>query len=98
MHEVMDFVRWGMQAAQPRFLNPADDGSWMFKASDMPIYQVAPDATSRDDRRVYRADIIGIRHPDAEFIAHARQDVDDLLALVDELQAALAVAEMAVAK
>lgn len=54
-------------------------------ARELAIFEVCPDATKRTDPRVYRADIVGVRHPDAEFIAHARQDVDDLLALVDEL-------------
>ena len=40
--------------------------------------------------RVYRADITGIRHPDAEFIAHAREDVRVLLA---GHEAALALAD-----
>jgi hypothetical protein len=31
-----------------------------------------------------RADITGIRHPDAEFIAHSRHDVSRLLAAVDK--------------
>lgn len=90
MHEVMDFERWGMHKAQPRFLNHKGGGPWMVSAKELPIYEVAPDATSRDDKRVYRGDIIGLRHPDAEFIAHARQDVDDLLAYIDHLREELA--------
>lgn len=78
---VMDFVRWGMQNAQPRF-----QASGMTPTKDLPIFQVAPDATSIDDPRVYRGTMIGIRHPDAEFIAHSRQDIDDLLAYIDELE------------
>ena len=37
-------------------------------ARDRAIYEVAPSATSRKDPKVYRADIIGLRHPDAEII------------------------------
>jgi len=48
-------------------------------------FQVAPDATDRSDPRVYRADITGIRHPDAEFIAHSRQDLARLLAVVGKV-------------
>lgn len=59
----------------------------MFNARDRVVYEVAPEAETRDDPRVYRADIVGIRHPDAEFIAHARQDVP---ALVAALRAVLA--------
>ncbi|GIJ51294.1 hypothetical protein Val02_81800 [Virgisporangium aliadipatigenens] len=98
---VMGFARWGMSGAQPVFCNgrhwrPGDTGdvdfdlgSWMAKASELPIFAVAPDATSREDERVYRADLAGIRNPDAEFIAHARADVDALLAEVDRLRAQL---------
>jgi hypothetical protein len=84
----MDFVRLGMQYAQPRFQRP--DGL-MDKAATpgLPIFEVCPDAMSADDPRVYRDHIIGFRNGNAEFIAHARQDIDDLLALVDELTARL---------
>ena len=80
---VMDFVRWGFKGAQPRFQHPMQA---MDKASDMVRFEVAPDATSRADPRVYRGDIIAIAHPDADFIAHARQDVEDLLAYIAVLE------------
>lgn len=38
---------------------------------------------------LYREDIVGIDNPEAEFIAHSREDVDALLAEVDRLQAEL---------
>lgn len=79
---VMDFVRWGMQQAAPRF---GVDGL-MRTADTMVRYAVAPDATSRKDPSVYRADITSIRHPDAEFIAASRADVDWLLAEVERLR------------
>jgi hypothetical protein len=75
---VMDFVRWGMQGARPRF---AVDHI-MHTADEMVVYEVA--AWSKD---IYRKDAVGIEHPDAEFIAHARQDVADLLAEVGWLAA-----------
>lgn len=99
---VMGFRRWGLQGAQPVFTTgrawkPNPDSGADFAAtgyvkdgSQLARYEVAPDATSRRDPRVYRADLTGFKNPDAEFIAHARQDVDDLLALVDRLQAELA--------
>jgi hypothetical protein len=34
----------------------------------------------------YREDIVGVRHPDAEFIAHAREDVPALIAEVERLR------------
>lgn len=52
-------------------------------ADELAVYAVAPGAESRKDPRVYRADLSGIRNPDAEFIAGAREDVPQLLAAVD---------------
>lgn len=60
------------------------------RSSDAVRYEVAPTASTRNDPAVYRADISGIRHPDAVFIAAARQDVADLLAEVKRLRAELA--------
>jgi hypothetical protein len=59
------------------------------EARSLAVYEVCPTATDREDPRVYRADIVSLRHPDAEFIAHARADVDALLAEVDRLGALL---------
>lgn len=83
---VMDFTRWGMQGAQPQF---CDERGLLVKASvdPMPVYQVCPEATTRQDPRVYRGDFLELRHPDAQFIAHARQDIDDLLAYIAHLEA-----------
>jgi hypothetical protein len=86
---VMRFERWGMTGAQPVFLDPDTVfpgtmlGSTRIKASDVPIFEVAPHATSADDIRVYRSDILGLRHPDATFMAAARTDVPLLLAVAD---------------
>lgn len=57
-------------------------------ARELAVFEVAraqglPDDTPRSHERVYRADIVDVRHPDAQFIAHARQDVDTLLAHLD---------------
>lgn len=57
----------------------------MVNARDLAIYEVAPEATSRDHPDVYRADVVGIRHPDAEYIAAAHPAV--VLALIAELRA-----------
>jgi hypothetical protein len=57
---------------------------WLYTdARKLAVFEVAPGVTDRADPRVYRADITGIRHPDAEFIAAARSDVPRLLAAVD---------------
>lgn len=56
-------------------------------ARDLAIFEVCPTAANRQDPRVYRADIVGVRHPDAEFIAHSREDIDVLLALLAQVEA-----------
>lgn len=87
---VMRFVRWGTQSAQPMFQPlPIGAHTAMVKATEVPIFEVAPDAVSRDDPRVYRGDLVGLRHPDADFIAHARSDVPHLLELVERYEGAL---------
>lgn len=85
-YTVMDFTRLGMQGGQPRFQRP--DGL-MDRASNpgLAIFEVCPEATSADDPRIYRTDVIGFRNATAEFIAHSRQDIEDLLAYIDELEA-----------
>lgn len=99
---VMGFRRWGLQGAQPTFCvdrtwkpDPQSGDDFGHAGTIAPAhelasrivrYEVAPNAASRRDSRVYRADLIGIKNPDAEFIAHARQDVDDLLAEVERLR------------
>jgi hypothetical protein len=61
---------------------------WFYTvASKLVTFEVAPEATDREDPKVYRADITGIRHPDAEFIAHSREDVGRLLAALDAVLA-----------
>jgi hypothetical protein len=86
---VMRFGRWGVRNAQPLFAEGREWGpdprypdeteirphGRMTPAKDLPVFEVAPGALSRGDQRVYRADLIGIRNPDAEFIAHSREDV-----------------------
>ncbi|WP_073815016.1 hypothetical protein [Kitasatospora sp. CB01950] len=65
---VMDFVRHGLQGAQPRF---NVDGLMETAAELLP-----------DGQNACR----GFPHPDAEFIAHARQDVPALIAYARELE------------
>ena len=84
---VLGFRRWGMQGAQPVFRSKPGDGATLQTASEVPIFEVCRSATSRDDQRVYRGDLVGFRNADAEFIASARQDVDDLLARIDAVEA-----------
>jgi hypothetical protein len=77
--------QWGEPATDNRLAFVHPKHMHALDARDLAIYEVCPTATKRNDPRVYRADIIGIRHPDAEFMAHSRQDVTDLLAAVDRV-------------
>ncbi|MFJ4847599.1 hypothetical protein [Streptomyces sp. NPDC088733] len=83
---VMDFDRWGMQGAQPRF---AID-RMMHKAEELVTYEVHRLDWVDKSEPPYRADIDGIDHPDAEFIAHAREDIPFLLGELDRTRAELA--------
>ena len=78
---------------QARVRTPASDGGpcIMRTPREIPVYEVAPDATSARDTRVYRRDVIGMRTPVAEWLAEC--DPDTVLALLVEvtrLRAALA--------
>lgn len=84
---VMDFKRWGMQGAQPRFLT---DGWLMRPANDLAVWEVNRKATDPNDPSLYRHGIVGIRHPDATLMAEAPGYVDDLLAEVDRLRGIIA--------
>ena len=88
-YTVMDLARWGMGSAKARFQIKSRG---MVPANEMVQYEVCADATERSDPRVYRGDYKAIRHPDAEFIAHSRTDVDWLLAEVVLLRGQLAAA------
>ena len=64
---VMDFTRWGMQSAQPRFNDTcASFGGILYTMEQY--------------------DKTGLPNPNADFIAHARQDVPALAAEVRQLQ------------
>lgn len=79
---VMGFKRLGMREAQPTFSKGrTPDGihsGLMTPASEMAVREVS-----------YRTDIVGIDHPDAEFIAHAPADTSFLLEHVHRLRGAL---------
>lgn len=61
-------------------------GEKMRPARDLAVYKVCREATERSDPRVYRADIVGLRNPDAEFIAAAPGYVRSLLEIISDLQ------------
>jgi len=75
--------KWGEPEKEPRLAFCTD---WIYtEARELAVFEVAPKAATRSDPSVYRADITGIRHPDAEFIAHSREDIGRLLAMADAL-------------
>lgn len=83
--------------AEDQYGNPIKEPRlWFFTdffadpARDKVIYEVAPTATSRSDKKVYRGDITGIRHPDAELIVEA---VNQLPGILDRLDAVRALAD-----
>ncbi len=75
---VMAFKRKGLQSAEPTFQVRGE----MIPASELAIYEVNPDATTKDDPSVYRHDIVGFRHPDAAYIAAANPAA--ILSLIEE--------------
>jgi hypothetical protein len=62
------------------------DSKLMDYARDLAVYAVAPEATSRADERVYRADIVGVRNPNAELMIAAVNALPELIAEVRELR------------
>lgn len=74
---VMQFVRWGMHAGQPRFQNQGEG----FMRSLEELDQRGPIMIGS-----HRNDFVGIAHPDARFIAESRAIVPELLAEIDRLR------------
>lgn len=73
---VMKFERYGMQGAKPVF----NSENGMIGADHLVSFEVCPEATSREDERVYRGDIRGINHADARLIATS----PELLKMLEE--------------
>jgi hypothetical protein len=77
--------RYGEPVQEPRL--------WLYEdlmavnARDRVVYEVAPQATTRDDPRVYRADVSDIRHPDAAFIAASRTMLPAAVAAIEAVLA-----------
>lgn len=91
---------YGEPRRENRLAFGSADDIMLREARELAIYQVAPQVTDlyRDnsddpavrgtiDPKVYRRDIIGLRSPVAVFLAHAKNDIDTLLAEVDRLRA-----------
>ncbi|WP_244434343.1 hypothetical protein [Agrobacterium tumefaciens] len=86
---VMDFVRWGMKGAQPRF-QPERGG--MVDAKDLLQFEVGDrdivgmDAAKKDGS-VYRYDVRGIDCPDARYIAAVNPAaISELISTLESLQ------------
>lgn len=84
-HYVMDFERWGMRGAQPRF---QPRGKGMVKAASLLKFQVGDGTATgmeeaKADEGVYRYDIVAIDNPDARRIAHVPAMEEALLAAVE---------------
>lgn len=79
--EVQDWAtdRYDQPIKEPRLWFYTDHMA--VTARERVMFEVAPTATHREDPRVYRADIVGIHHPDAEHIAG--MDPQTTLALLD---------------
>jgi hypothetical protein len=90
---IMDFVRWGLQDACPRFQ--------VYEKYSGPVTERKSHGMERADKMVKplpgREHHFGyedkIEHPDAVFIEHSKEDVDFLLAHIAALTAALEAAE-----
>lgn len=86
---VMDFVRWGMRGAQPRF-QPAKGG--MIDAKDLLQFEVGDRdivgmEAAKKDGSVYRYDVRGIDCPDARYIAAVNPAViTELIYTLESLQ------------
>ena len=81
---VLDFTRWGMREAQPRFRWPVGaNGGLMYDLAKMPA-ECGPRFEVE-----YRRDFVGINHPDAELIAYYRTAcpilADEIVRLRDDL-------------
>ena len=84
-HYVMDFERWGMQGAQPRF---QPRGKGMIDAKALLKFQVGDGAATgmeeaKADDGVYRYDVVAIDNPDARRIARVPAMEEALLAAMD---------------
>lgn len=90
-----DYIADRMDGNPHRYLAfGREDAAFVEFGRDHAIYEVArnqglPDDTPRDHPKVYRADVVGVRNANAQFIADARTLVPGLLAEIERLRGAL---------
>ena len=82
----MDFVRWGMQRAQPRF----QLDKLMIEAENLVKFEVGDGnatghAEGKANGSIYRLDISEIDHPDARLIASAPELLDACESVMDAI-------------
>lgn len=85
---------WSGEPRSDERLAITDEKYIRHAVEEVAVYQVAraqglPEDTPRDHEKVYRADICDVRTPNGRFLAHSRQDVEDLVAEVDRLRAGI---------
>jgi len=86
---VMDFVRWGMHGAQPRFQVHIGRGGIMTNAAELIQFEVGDRdivGAQNANSSVYRKCIRGISHPDATFIKESATMVPALLEEIKRLR------------
>lgn len=71
--------------AQLTFPHRADGDRWstLKRADELPVFEVAPQATSADDPAVYRTQVRGVRNPVATYLAAV--DPSTVLTLLDRI-------------
>lgn len=80
---IIDFTRWGMGGARPRFRKSLNgDGSHVIMADAEEFAEIVP------GRKHHSHWYQTINQPDANFIAHARTDVPRLIAALRKARAA----------
>lgn len=84
------YIQWRTENPKSHLHVLREDRLFIEPMRDRAIFEVArnqglPDETPRSHPKVYRGDVVGVRNANAEFIAHARQDVPDLLAEIARL-------------
>lgn len=83
---VMDFVRWGMGGAQPRFQVELNGSPGFGVMRSLQELTEGGGGLGVKYAAEHRKHFAGIAHPDARFIAESRSLVDELLAEVERLR------------